>query len=540
MKKLVFTSLLIFSFILNDLLSQQTVGLFLNESNAYNGYILFPTPSDKVYLIDNCGKLINEWQVSAIGYGTARLLSNGDLLKSIRVPETSFSAGGGAGKIERYSWEGMLLWEMEYNDEQKLFHHDFTTLPNGNILFIAWEQKSIEDCQEVGRTNIPDTGLWSETIVEIQPMGTDSFEIVWKWDMWDHLIQDVDNTLPNFGTIADNPYRLNVNINDQGNGGTDWLHFNAINYNEELDQIIVSSRELNEIFIIDHSTTTIEASSSTGGNANRGGDLLFRWGNPINFERGTEADQQLYGQHNAQWIPADYPGGGQILVFNNGAGIPDNTPYSSIVQLAPSLDNYNYNLLNNTFLPEVPSWEYKDNPPTLFYSSRISSTQRLPNGNTLINEGQDGRFFEVDPNGIKVWEYINPVGTFGPVEQTVSPNNNSVFTMRKYAPDYEGLSGRDLTSGDPIEINPYDYNCTTSATEIQILDDFQIINPVVNDLIIKTESQREYNVLIFDLVGNLLINQVCSSDASVDVSLLKSSIYILRIDNSVRKILILN
>jgi hypothetical protein len=43
-----------------------------------------------------------------------------------------------------------------------------------------------------------------------------------------------------------------------------------------------------------------------------------------------------------------------------------------------------------------------------FYSSYISSAQRLPNGNTLITEGSDGRLIEVTPEHEIVWEYINP------------------------------------------------------------------------------------------------------------------------------------
>jgi hypothetical protein len=39
---------------------------------------------------------------------------------------------------------------------------------------------------------------------------------------------------------------------------------------------------------------------------------------------------------------------------------------------------------------------------------RISNAQRLPNGNTFINEGWFGRLFEVTREGDIVWEYVNP------------------------------------------------------------------------------------------------------------------------------------
>jgi len=138
-------------FCLSAINGQQTVGLFYNSTDSFDGFTLFPTSSNGVFLIDNCGKLIHQWEVSAEGYGPALLLPNGDLLKSIRNPVTNFAAGGGAGRIERYAWEGDLLWEMEYNDDQKLYHHDLTFLPNGNIIFLAWEKRSILQCQQAGR-----------------------------------------------------------------------------------------------------------------------------------------------------------------------------------------------------------------------------------------------------------------------------------------------------------------------------------------------------------------------------------------------------
>ena len=43
-----------------------------------------------------------------------------------------------------------------------------------------------------------------------------------------------------------------------------------------------------------------------------------------------------------------------------------------------------------------------------FYSPYISNMQRLENGNTLINEGSNGRIFEVTRNHEIVWEYVSP------------------------------------------------------------------------------------------------------------------------------------
>ena len=110
-------------------------------------------------------------------------------------------------------------------------------------------------------------------------------------------------------------------------GGTrsiseDWNHTNSVAYNAALDQIMLSVHSFHEIWVIDHSTTTAEAAGSTGGKRGKGGDLLYRWGNPVVYHAGKVSDQQLFGQHHAHWIPPGRPGAGNLLVFNNGSRRP--------------------------------------------------------------------------------------------------------------------------------------------------------------------------------------------------------------------------
>ena len=171
--------------------------------------------------------------------------------------------------------------------------------------------------------------MWAEAVLEIEPVGSNDANIVWEWHIWDHLVQDVDPELPNYGVVSDHPELQDVNYGTVGsNGGpggsnADWKHFNAIAYNEELDQIALSSRHHDEIYIIDHSTTTEEASGHTGGNSGMGGDYLYRWGNPMNYGRGTSNDQKLKSQHGVHWIPDNFPGGGNLLIFNNNKVIKE-------------------------------------------------------------------------------------------------------------------------------------------------------------------------------------------------------------------------
>ena len=80
--------------------SQQTVGLFQNDSTSYNGYTLVaPMASDTTYLIDNCGFVVHIWTSNYLAGGGAYLLEDGSLL---RLAQTIiFPLAGAGGKVER-------------------------------------------------------------------------------------------------------------------------------------------------------------------------------------------------------------------------------------------------------------------------------------------------------------------------------------------------------------------------------------------------------------------------------------------------------
>ena len=182
------------------------------------------------------------------------------------------------------------------------------------------------------------------------------------------MVQEFDPSKLNYGVVANNPQLLDINFY-AGNGKKDWLHCNSIDYNEELDQIVIGSRTLSELYIIDHSTTTAEAATNSGGNSGKGGDILYRWGNPVAYNSGTTSDQQLFGQHNVHWIDKNYKDGGKLILFNNGEG----RGFSSIDILNPPTDgNGDYFLATNTFGPSSVEWTYTDPNPTNFYASYIS------------------------------------------------------------------------------------------------------------------------------------------------------------------------
>jgi len=449
-----------------DCVNHNTIGILKNTTAAYPGYTLF-TANTNTYLIDNCGKVVNKW-TSAYEPGHAvYLLEDGSLLRACKIPNDQFDNGGLGGRIERKDWDDKLLWDYTYSDSLVSQHHDMYPMPNGNILFLALTKKTKEEALTAGRkpADLPDKELYNERIVEIKPTEKGA-EIVWEWNAWDHLIQNIDSSKDHYGSVSKNPQLLNINYLGLSSGKANWIHFNSISYNKALDEILLGSRQLNEIYIIDHSTTTEQAGSHKGGIRNKGGDILYRWGNPAAYDRGGKKDQQLFGPHAPTWIPQGYPDAGNIIVFNNGTG--RDTLYSSIEIIDPPDSGFGDYYLPSEDMgygPSHPYYTFRDtrNPKNIF-SMILSNAQRLPNGNTLIDIGTDGRFFEIDPKGETVWEYINPDTPKGILSQgDPPPTGNNVFRIHRYPLDYKAFDNRTLVPKAPIELNPSESCCTTSS-----------------------------------------------------------------------------
>ncbi len=489
------------------------IGLIRNTAQSFDGYTLFaPASYTLTYLIDNCGRAVKTWQSAYAAVGGTYLLENGNLLRTSHVP-TNQTFSGAAGRIEEFDWDGNLLWGFTFAGTTFNQHHDAIKLPNGNIVLLSWDMRTPEEALAAGRKGSlnPTNGLWSDKIVELKPIGKDSAVVVWEWRVWDHLVQDNDASKANFGVVAERPERLDVNFLNKTAVVADWVHFNGLAYNAELDQIIVSSRELSEIYIIDHSTTTAEAATSKGGRQGKGGDFLWRWGNPEAYKRGTSTDRKLFGQHNPQWIAKGLPGAGNVLVFNNGDERPDGN-YSTIEELQPSVSasgSYTAPASSSaTFLPTGSVWTYKANPATSFNSNFISGVQRLPNGNTLICEGLKGNFFEVTSAGTNVWQYRNPVGSSGPTAQGSTVTGANVFRCIRYAPDYAAFNGRTLPTGSPIELNSTANNCTLTITDVRAESALQqgvrvFPNPASDNICVNFKLSKSERIVlkIYNVLG---------------------------------------
>ena len=398
------------------------LGITSSQAEPFDGYTLFnPNGSRTTTLMDMDNQAQHTWNHDRGGGYGVYLLENGNLLRPASVSNPRLRGGAYAGLIQEKDWDGNLVWEFEYSSATYITHHDLEPMPNGNVLAIAWEVKSSAEGTQAGRSTV--ATIWPDHVIEVEPDGRGGANIVWEWHAWDHLIQDYDNRRDNFGVVADHPELLNVNMAGRGGGGGpggggDWLHINGISYNPTLDQIVISSHFADEIYVIDHSTTTEEAASHEGGNSGKGGDILYRWGYPGNYD--AEGEHYFDVVHCSWWIPEGYPGAGNILAFNNGEG----DRASEIVEIVPPRDDDGNYIIEagQAFGPEQPVWSYSDGGN--FYSNHLGGCQRLPNGNTLISESTERHLLEVNPDGEVVWEYTG---------------GSEIARSLRYAQDYPGL-----------------------------------------------------------------------------------------------------
>jgi len=195
---------------------------------------------------------------------------------------------------------------------------------------------------------------------------TTSGQVVWEWRSWEHLDPGTDHI-----TAVQDPR-------------DEWTHANGL---AELPNgnIVVSFRHISTVIIIDRKI----------------GKIVWKLGAP-----------PLSGQHTPTPLP-----NGNLLIFDNGPHRLDHSmPFSRVIEVELATKHI--------------VWKYQERREYEFFSPRISNAQRLPNGNTLICEGDFGRLFEVTAEGELVWEYVNPFFNEGP-----NGLNNRVFRAYRYSPE---------------------------------------------------------------------------------------------------------
>ena len=540
MKKKLIYILLIFSNL--TLLSQvNTLGTISLTEEAYDGYTLFSSHKN-TFLINNCGQVINQWSSDYLPGHSVYILPNGNLIRAGRKDTSTITFGGVGGIVEMFDWDGNLVWEFVYSSDDYRLHHDIYPMPNGNILVLAATVMSNEETILAGRDPNLVSGagiLYNEQILEIKPIGTNDYSIEWEWNFNDHLIQDYDDTKNNYGVIEEHPEKLDINFLNDRIPAENWLHVNSIQYDETLDQIVISSRNLSELFIIDHSTTTEEASGDTGGTYGKGGDFLYRWGNPVAYRQGNEDNRTLFGQHFPHIIKPGLKDEGKIILFNNGT---DREPAFSEVMIfsAPTTSPgiYTYEP-DSSYGPEAAEFTYSSNEDNNFTSGILSGAIRLPNENLLICDGNSGRLFEITATNDIVWNYIIPMNnTTGEISSQgdVLESGNSTFRGIKYSTDYEGFTDKDVTPGDPIESNFNLNTCLSLSTDNLLNNNITIYpNPVI-DLININTSLTILEVEIYDVLGKRL-NYIKVNNRKIDVSGVNSGVYILKIKTEIGIIL---
>ncbi len=321
---------------------------YTSDVGSYHGLTLIaPIADNNAYLIDDFGDIKHQWSMSTGPGLSVYLQSDGSLLRTGNLETGFFDEGGKGGLIEELDWEGNPVWYFEYDDEEKTLHHDIEPLPNGNVLALTWEDRG---------------DLWSEVIIEIEKTGDQSGTVVWSWDVFDHV--DELGLDPDDARIED------------------WIHLNSVDYNQATNQLLVSSRSYDQLWIINKDDGSIEEISSVS----------------------------MEGQHDAKWID-DTVADSNITVYDNGRN------FSRVLELDPTMQSIEF--------------RYGNANANFFFSERISGTQRLANGNTLICSGVESLIIEIDSEGNRIREFENTLGGQSPMGTLTS-----IFRAEKYPSGY--------------------------------------------------------------------------------------------------------
>ncbi|MGY6214620.1 hypothetical protein ACW73L_05590 [Methylolobus aquaticus] len=484
----------------------RTLGVIKRDTRAYEGYNLYkPLGGTEIYLLNNAGNPVHQWTIpddllpkpeGVRPGGEVFLRKNGELV---------LTADWGIAALDK---DSNIAWKIDsrtLGPDRWYGHHEVVELPNGNLLLPGYIEKTRAEAETAGfpvaltdacpRPPAPILEkLRVDNLWEVAPINRkigfkSGWKVVWRWNTWDHMY--------NSATQEPNRHRADIAYVDPaegvcGNfiqGAWTFGRYNAIAFNAERNEIALSASLQNEVRIISHALTTDQARTTAG-------DFLYRWGNPYAYNAGQpfvsssdRGDQQLSFQHRVLWIPKGFPGAGNLLIFNNGTDWGE----SSVIEVKTPIGafgSYRQPFPGLAYGPRKPIWQYAEpvqgeppRPP--FVAPFISSAQRLANGNTLINNGPYGYFFEITHKGEKVWEYLDV--NSGASQGDVVTTPRGAYRLWRYSPDYEGLLHIPLAPKEPLEFYPNEYavdavpgSCTNSIRVPQDLAIAILGSPALN------------------------------------------------------------
>ena len=529
-------------------------------SQQWNGLTLYSNSGSTLgYLIDTNSTVVKTWTFTGgnTGYST-HMTPGGDIYRSVVNTGNTLTGGGMTGKIQKYNYTGTLLWDYTYSSSTYCLHHDHCPLPNGNVLVICYEVKTPTEVSNAGATM--SITVWSEKIMELKPTGLNTAAVVWQWNLWDHLVQNVNSSKANYQTsITDNPQLLNINYNLK----KDWLHMNGIDYNPFLDQIVVSSHNLNQWFIIDHSTTTAEAAGHIGGNSGKGGDFLYRYGNPASYAVNTPT--VLNVTHDAHWIPEGYPNEGFLAGLNNKA-VTSPANKTSVDQISVPRVNYNYTITpSGAFTPTI----YTNRHLSTGYTSNMGSSDQFPNGNQMVCLATAGTIYEIDAAGNVLWTkttagvtpqahrysscYINNTAPSQPTISLISADlvstsastyqwylNGNLITganSQTYTPTQSGIYVVRTTDNNGcvyVYSTGYNYSLLTNIKTSNGVSNYITVfpNPTNGKLELNLNgiNDKNFTITLLDNTGKVVYK--IKNETIADISHLDSGIYILTLTTS--------
>ena len=395
-----------------------------DPKKCWNGYTVYQLRGAGAILVDMNGRTIRRWR-GLKGFPTSNKIMPGGYIMGSTAPRNPKYGYQDGRDLVQMDWNGKIVWQFQKYELVKdpryqprwmvRQHHDFQREGNPVGYYVPKMEPLIDRgntiivCHKnLFNTKISEKRLLDDTFIEVTWNG----KITWEWQCSDHFDE------LGFSEAARNILARDPNFSQVGGGMGDWMHINSCSLlgpNKWYDSgdkrfhpgnLIWSSRASNILAITEKKT----------------GNIIWKVGPDYTATETLRNLKQIIGPHHVHLIPRGLPGEGNILVYDNGGwagyGAPnEGSPTGRNVALRDYTRVVEFDPITLKIIWQYP--QPADSPTAIFagrysvYSPLMSSAQRLPNGNTLISEGNSARIIEVTNKGEIVWEFVNPYQEFG-------------------------------------------------------------------------------------------------------------------------------